>query len=411
MYKTRISEWGLRKYQKRSRKWTVVGNSKHPRDQERPHTHRLRTQVTDPRDVRRYWEHRGVRTECIIAQQTEIHTLEAGGCFNAIMPLSIMPEPMTNTERILINIRNYFAGSFEAGIWQSTDPRMSCKSMKGQGDAMIHLNALSQRCMTACRLLGNNHFQKAGQTLISATSKIKEILSAEDPMTLTYLFAVVAHIHQQRRHEIVLAILRQFSALAEILMGDRHPLHCICALLVSIHPSHFGETISKCSVSTGDHFESLVDPMCRSTLVSRGLHTREVDASQEMAHKTGVLQNLLSKCEAALPSFDVRTFEIRLALAFHHLENSDYVEAVKLDPSLLAPERYLQMWAQEANSYTEGLWIILDTHHIYDERRLLKMSLSHLRRSGLGPHDGRVPKWLDLLESRLLRQRHLSSTA
>ena len=352
-----------------------------------------------------------MRTECVIAQQTEFQILVTVGCFNALMPLRVLPEWITKTERILIIIRDYFAGSFEAGIWQSIDPRMSCKSTKSQGDAMIHLDALSQRCMTACRLLGNNHFQKAGQTLISATSRIKEILSAEDPMTLTYLFAVVAHIHQQRRHEIVLAILRQFSALAEILMGDRHPLHCICALLVSIHPSHFGETVSKCSVSTGDHFESLVDPMCRSTLVSRGLHTREVDASREMAYKTGVLQSLLSKCEDALGPFDVRTFEIRLALAFHHLENSDYVEAVKLDPSLLAPERSLQMWAQEASSYTEGLWIILDSNHIYDERRLLKMSLSHLRRSGLVPYNGRVPKWLYLLEARLLRQRHLSSTA
>ena len=410
MYKTRISEWSLRKYQKRSRNWTAVGNSKHPRDQQRKHTHRLRPQVTDPRDVHRCWEHRGIRNGIIIAQQTELHTPKVMDCLNTRMPLSTTPEPMTKTERILINIRNYFAGSFEAGIWQSTDPRVNCTSTKDQGDAMNHLEALSQRYMTACRLLGNNHFQKAGQTLICASSKIKDILSAEDPMTLTYLFAVVAHIPQQKRHEIVLAILRQFSALAEILMGNRHPLHCICALLVSIHPSRFGETISKCSVSTGDHFESLVDPMCRSSLVSRGLHTREVDASREMAHKTGELQNLLRKCEAALGPFDVRTFEIRLALAFHHLENSDYVEAVKLDPSLLAPERNLQMWAQQANTYTEGLWIILDSHHIYDERRLLKMSLSHLRRSELGSYNGRVPKWLDLLETRLLRQRHLSST-
>ena len=411
MYKTRISEWGLRKNHVWSRKLTVMRNSKHQRDQERTHTHRLRAHVTYSGDSQRYWEHSGVRTGCSVAQKTELHTLEAVGCFNAPMPLSMMPESMTKTERILINIRDYFAGSFEVGIWQSTDPRMSCKSTKSQGDAIHHLDALCQRCITACRLLGNNHFEKAGQILISATSKIKEILSAEDPMTLTYLFAVVAHIHQQRRHEIVLALLRQFSALAEILMGDRHPLHCICAFLLTIHPSHFGEIISKCSVSTGDHFESLVDPMCRSTLVSRGLHTREVDASREMAHKTGVLQNLLSKCEATLGPFDVRTFEIRLALAFHHLENSDYVEAVRLDPSVLAPEGNLETWAEEANSYTEGLWIILDSHHIYDERRLIKMSLSHLRRSGLSPWNGRVPKWLGLLETRLLRQRHLSSIA
>ena len=407
MYKTRISKWGLRKYQKRSRKGTLVCNSKHLREQEKPHTHSLRTQVTGPRVVHRYWEHRGVRTGCIIAQRAKSHTLEAVGYFNALMPLSTTPESMTETERILINIRDYFAGSFDAGIWQSTDPQMNCKSTKGQGDAMVHLDALSQRCITACRLLGNNHFQKAGQVLISATSKIKEILSAEDPMTLTYLFAIVAYIHQQRRHEIALAILRQFSALAEILMGGRHPLHSICALLVSVHPSHFGEIISKCSVSTGYHFESLIDPMCRSALVSRGLYIREVDNSREMAHKTCMLQNLLSKCEAALGYFDVRTFEIRLALAFHHLENADYLKVVEMGQSLLASERYLQIWTQEANSYTEGLWIIPSSRHNIAESCPLRTYLRDLRISGWGPHDGRVSKWLDLLEWWLLGQRHL----
>ena len=405
MYKSRINEWGLHKNQKRSRKWTVVRNSKHPRDQERPHTHRLQTQVTDPKDVHRYWEHRGARTGWVIAQQTELHTPEAVGYFNATRPLSIMLEPMTKTERILINIRDYFTGSFEAGIWQSTDPRVNCESTKGQGNAMIHLRALSQQCITACRLLRNNRFQKAGQTLISATSKIKEIVSAEDPMTLTYLFAVVAHVHRQSRHEIALAILRQFSALAEILMGERHPLHCICALLVTIHPSLFGEVISKCSVSTGDHFESLIDPLCRSALASRGVHIREVDINRAIAHKICMLQNLLSKCEAAVGYFDVRTFEIRLVLAFHHLENADYPEAVEMGRSLLAS--YLQLWTQEANSYTGGLWAIPSFHHNFAHRSPLEIYLRDLCMLGWGPRDGRATKWLDLLECWSLRRRHL----
>ena len=398
MYKTRISEWGLGKNQKRSRKLTVVRSSKHLRDEEKPYTHRLRTQVTDPNDVRRYWENRGMETECIIAQQTGSHALEAMGYFNAPMPLSRVPTPMTKTERILISIRNYFAGSFEAGIWQSIDPRVNCKSMKGQGDAMIHLRALSQQCITACRLLGNSHFQKAGRTLISATSKIKEIVSAEDPMTLTYLFAVVAYIHQQRRHEIALAILRQFSALAEILFGERHPLHCICALLASLNPFQFGEIISKCSVSTGDHFESLIDPMCRSALASRGVHIREVDTNREITHKISMLQNLLSKCEATLGYFDVRTFEVRLVLALHHLENSDYCEAVEMGRSLLASEWYLQMWTRETISYTGGLWAMPSSHHNFAHSCPLKIYLRDLRMLGWGPQDDRAVKRLDLLE-------------
>ena len=329
-----------------------------------------------------------MRTGCIIAQQTESHTLEAMGYFNTPMPLSIMPKPTTKTERILICIRDYFAGSFEAGIWQSTDPRKNCTSTKGQGDAIIHLRALTQQCITACTLLANNHFQKAGQTLISATSKIKEIVSAEDPMTLTYLFAVVAYIHQQRRHEIAVAILRQFSALAEILMAEKHPLHNICALLVAIQPSHFGEVVSKCSMSTGDHFESLIDPLCRSALASRGVHIREVDSNREMTHKICMLQNLLSKCEASIGYFDVRTFEVRLVLAFHHLENADYREAVEMGRSLLASKRYLPVWSQEKNSYTGGVWAMPSSHHNFAHRSPLEMYLRDLRVIGWGPHDG-----------------------
>ena len=385
--------------------------SKHPGAQTRSNTFRTHGRFVDYKDVVRYREHKSARLEDDIARTTRSYSSGTKDCFALLSP-STMLGPMTNPECVLISIRDYYRGSFEVGIWFTTDPRMNCKTTKAQEDAMARLDALSEQCIRACRLFVKNHFQEVGRTLISATSEIKDILSAEHPMTLTYLFAILAYIYQQRRHEVALAILRQFSALAGIMMGERHPLHLICAWLASIHPSQLENMFVKCSVSTGDHFESLVGPMCRSTLVSRCLFIREVDAGREMVHKTSLLQNLLSKCEANLGYFDVRTFEIRLALAFHYLKKRDYIEAIKLGRYILAHEQHLQMSAQEANCYSEGVWIVPNSHYAFDETYSVEMFLREaidLRMSGWGPYDGRATKWLFQLECWLLRQGHLSS--
>ena len=58
-------------------------------------------------------------------------------------------------------------------------------------------------------------------------------------MTPPCLFGVIAFIFQEKRHEIALAILGQFSSVAEIVLGDMHSLCRICGWLASVHSSQF----------------------------------------------------------------------------------------------------------------------------------------------------------------------------
>lgn len=326
MYKTRIKQWGLDKKNKEKEMRAIVRKKKQLRGHEQSTTFRIRGRPVQYKEVIRYWERKGVRIEDVVGQRGESKTPEAVDCFTPLRPPTMMPESMTNSERIFVSIRDYFKGCFETGTWFATDPRVSCQTTKVQEDAFASLNALTTKSETACVLFDNNRYQEAGQSLISAASEIKKILLAEHPMTLTYLLGLVAYTFQLRRHEIALTILRHFSALAKILIGDWHPLCCICGWLASIHPSQLEDVIARCSESTGDHFENLVGPLNRSTLVARLRFAQD----QNPSRGAYLLQDLLHKYEATLGSLDIRTCLFRLVLAWDYSKNSDYAEAVRL---------------------------------------------------------------------------------
>ncbi|CAF9943693.1 MAG: hypothetical protein ALECFALPRED_000967, partial [Alectoria fallacina] len=401
MYKKRIRQWGVRK-NKRCQMRAIARKTKQPGDQGKP------TRI-DYKDVVHYRKRKEeVRTDDIIAQRSESKFPEAVDCFISLPSPTVMLVPMAIAERILVSIRDYYKGSFETGTWLATDPRGSCETTKVKDNSLAHLYALREQSMAACMLFANNYFQAAGQNLISATSAIESILLAEHPMTLTCLFVLVAHMFQQRRHEIALSILRQFSALAQIRLGDRHPLRCICGWLASMHPSQILTVIVRCSESTGDNFRDLVGPMNWSTLVSRQEFLHEVDDEHDMGDKTFLLQELLRKCEATLGSLDVRTCEIRLSLAFHYMKNQHHAEAVKLGLIIISHAQYLGM------SAAEGLWIIANSQCAMNETCSAEVYLRvavDLRMAEWGPHDDRARHWLVILDGWLVRQGQLSTAA
>ena len=390
----------------------IVRRTKQLGDRGRSTTFRVRGRLVNYKDVVRYWKHKGLQVEDVLAQRLESKTPEAVDCFVSSPSPTMMPAPLETLERILISIQDYYKGSFEVGTWLTMDPRMSCKTTKGQEDAMAHLSALTQQCIIACRLFFSNQTRAAGRTLISAASEIKDILSAEHPMTLTYLFAIVVYMFQQRRHEIALAVLRQFSALAETLMGERHPLRCVCVWLASMHPSQTEEVIVKCSASICDQMESLVGPMSWSTLISRLIFILEVDAGRDLARKTSLLQDILDRCEAALEYLDPRISEVRLYSACHHLKIRGYVKALELGWEIVAHGQQLSIWTAAPPFYIEGLVIVAQSQYALGETFSAVMNLReaiNLRMSRWESYDHQVRDWLILLEGWLARDGQLSS--
>ena len=286
---------------------------------------------------------------------------------------------------------------------------MLCETRKPQADRYLHLNILCEQCHLACRLFGKHRFQDGGQTLVSATSGIKNILLEDDPMTLPDIFSMVMNMFRWRRGEIALTVLRHISALGKLYVGVGHPLVAICGWLASTDPSQLEEVIAKCSQSTGDHFESIIGPMNRSTLFSRLRHIQRV---RDKCRKGFLLQDLLRKCEATLGFPDRRTLEFRLSLAFHHFNQRDYVVAANLGRDIVAQAQHLERQGERTHFHCEGPYIIARSQYALGEIYLAEAHLHEaieLLTSHFGVLGVRVKTWLVQLEEWLVARGQLSS--
>ncbi|KAL9071458.1 MAG: hypothetical protein Q9161_004175 [Pseudevernia consocians] len=414
MYKTRIKQWGLDKKNKANEMRAIVRKKKQLGDQGMSTAFRVRGQLVDYVDVVRYWERKGVRIDDVIAQRSNSKTPEAVDFFVSLPSPTRTPESMTVPERILVSIRDYCKGSFETGTWVVTNPRKNCETTKVQEDPLAHLSALHTQSSLACKLFAGNQFEEAGQTLVSATSEIERILLAEHPDTLQCLFTTLASIFRQRRYEIALAILRQFSALAEILVGEGHPLRCICGSLASIHPSQFEDIIARCNRSASDQFENFLGPMNWSTLLSRIFLIKGVDLYSDMSYKASQLQGLLRKCEATLGFRDPRTFEIRISLVWYYYRKSDHVEAIRLGWDIVAYARHVHSSLYSTNLLTGGLWLVAASQYALGETDSAEAYLREaidIRLSEIGPYDDFAVHCLVILEEWLVEKGQLNSAA
>ena len=414
MYKTHIKQWGLDKKNKENEMRVIVRNKQQMDDQGKASAFRIRGRLVDYRDVVRYWERKGVRIEDVIAQRTKSVTPEAVKCFTAPQSPITTPESIAIPERILVSTRDYFHGSFESGTWLVTDPQRSCKTTKTEEDTLNDVNALYVQFMTACDLLNENCFPEGGQIMISATASIEKILLAEDPMTLTYLLTLFASLCRRRRHEIVLVILRQISALAKILKGKMHLLRSICSWLASLDQSRLEDFVVRSSRSVVDHFENILGHIHWSALISRLTFIQEIDFRQEMSHTRFLLQDLLRELEATLGSLDLRTCEVRRYLACIYSRDLKHVEAIRLGYDIAALAQRLYNLDDRTYHYAQGLSIVATSLYDLGETHSAEENLReaiNLRTSRRGPKDSRVAMWLLILDGWLVGQGQLSSAA
>ena len=415
MYKTRIKQWGLDKKHKENEMRAIVRKTKTLGSQGKSATFRVRGRLVDYKDVVSYFKRKNVRLEDVITRRTGSKTPEAVDCFMTVPSPITTPELIAIPERILVSIRDYFRGSFENGTWVMTNPEGVCETTRGQRNSLADLAQLDSDVSTACQLFGRNDFEGAGQNLIVATSRIKVIILAENPDTLHFIFKITQRFFQSKRHEVALAILRQFSALAEIILGKTHPIGCICGWLASIAPLQWETVIVKCIGSLADHFESLAGPLNISTLISRLEHiSSEVEAGHDMNQGLVLLKDLLHDCDTILGPQDDRTGQVRLCLAWFYFNLLDYAEAMRAGWDLITFAQHLVGQASKYNFYIGGLYIVAISERamgdIYSAEIHLREAID-LRTSKYGPNDSGVRKFLVVLERWLVEQGHFGSAA
>lgn len=378
----------------------IVRKNKKRSDQGKGSIIRVRGQLRDFAEVVRYWDRKGVSIDDIIARQTASPTPDAVELFTPVPSPILTSQVLIIPERMFRCIRDYFKGSFESGTWVKTHPHYPCCTIKDEANEADHyLIDLVSGCEVACSLLERSLFHEAGRSLIAATAKIKEILSAEHPESLFELFKLIVYVRRQKRDDMALIILRQFSALGKVLLGNEHPLSRICEWTGSVYASDFYDVATRCMENMADQFESFVGPMHQSTLWSR-LSLIQIISRNE-SRRIEMLEKLLAECEESLGRHDVRTLRVRGYLAEEYVAGSYYVEAETLSQKNIACSHHAQPVTARLHLQYESLYTVAKCQYALGE---VDLGISTLRRvidsriSIWGPKDGRARYWLLKLE-------------
>ena len=374
MYKRRIKQWGLDKNNKDDEMRAIVHKTKARLDQGKRTKIHVRGNAIGDKEVIRYWRRKGKSVDDVIAYRPASVTPEAVEIVTPVPSRVATPTSLAVPERIFAEIHDYFEGSFTSGNWVYDNPEEFCSTRKGQENPIVDLHILMNHSLAACHLFSNHRCQDAGRMLDSVFSKFKKILSAEHPQTLSQILDTVICVRIKGRNEMGMAILRQFCALGEIVVGKQHPLRLICGWLASAHAFQFDEIIARCFQSVTDQLESFVGPMHYSTLISRAGNINEIIYARDQREE--LLQNLLGQCELHLGSSDVRTHHLRYELARHHHVSGQHAETLRVGQDLFAHIQYGQSPSETSlHYYILGLYVVAHSQWALGQMSLAEASL------------------------------------
>ena len=413
MYKRRIKQWSLDKNNKDNEMRAIVRKTRARLNQGKVSQIHVRGKAVGEEEVIRYWRRKGKSIDEVITHRTASVTPEPVEIVTPVPSRVATPTSLAVPERIFTAIRDYYEGSFASGNWIYDNPELLCYTKRVQENSTDELKDLVNHSLTACALFSNHRYQEAGRTLISATSKLKRILLAEHPETLGYIFNMVIGVRRVGRDEIGMAILRQFCALGEFVVGKEHPLRLICGWLASADAFQFEEIIARSLQSVTDQLESFAGPMHLSTLMSRTYYLNNINRERDQNEEQ--LRNLLEQCELRLEPSNVRTHLLRYELASHYFNGGQHAEALRVGQDLIAHVQYGQTstWVY-SDYYALGLSIVANSQWNLGHMSLAEAALREaiaLRVSKWGTRDSTAGYWLVRLEGWLVKMGRWSCAA
>ena len=411
MYKKRIAQWGLDRRNKEMR--AIVRKHTQRATEGKPSQTRVRGKLIDFGEVLRYWERKGISIDDVIARRTSSPTPEAVKCFTPMSSPVTTPESLARPEQIFTTICNYCNGCFDAGTWVGKDPQRSCYSVKCHGEMYHNVTTFLQLNETAGWLFDIDAPQEPLETMVSADALIGKILFAEDPDTLLAIFRTVLRMFWSRRPEISAVTLRQFSALAETILGENHPFCLVCGWLVSMSPIQWEDVIAGAFQALGDRFEKILGPMHQTTLETRqrrilSCPTRSVGPEQS------AMQDLWYKCIGVLGPYDSRTLYVHFAMVEQFWNNGSFLETKQWSQSLVASAEQVQRFSYSKYYSAEGLLYLACSEW---ELQARTSAITHIRAaidvriSPFGADDARVLPWFVILEKWLSEQGQFREAA
>ena len=377
----------------------IVRKHKQRADQGRGSTIHVRGQIRTIVEAFRYWERKGVSIDEIIARKTASPTPEAVKFFTPVPSPILTPQVLAVPEVMFRSIRDYIKGSFESGMWFNADPLDACHSIKDEDNANYDWAVFVDECYLAYSLSRRDLSHEAEQTLSKAITRIKQILLAELPVTLTELLRLFAYLRSQEEAEMATFILRHFSRTSKALWGSEHPLSRIYEQFDKVSESDFGDISRRCVEIVASNFESSVGPLNSSTLCSRIDLIRV--GTQRGKGRIPKFQKLLGECENTLWSEDPRVMEIRGWLADECFHDGYYDDAMSLSQTNIAHCQDQSSMNIGSDNYSDDLYILASCQHALGEVDLGIATLHQaidVKISNWGTQDAQARRWLLTLE-------------
>ena len=396
MYKTHFKLWGLAKNNKEPEMRAIVRKHKERADQGKASAIHVRGQIRTIMEAFHYWERKGVSIDELIARRRASPTPEAVKFFTPLPSPILTPQVLAIPECMFRSIRDYIKGSFESGMWYSADPVNHCCSIKVENNTRNDMVDLVLECSLACSLSQMDLSYEAGQTLSKAIRKIKQVLLADHPTTLTIFLYLIQFLRSEEKAEMALAISQKFSVMAKALLGSEHPLSRICEWYDGVYESDYGDIVIRCVEIVTSHFESLVGPLHASTLYSRIYLIRI--GTQSRRARVQQFQRLLGECENTLRPEDPRMMEVRFCTADECLWEGRYDDALSFIQTNTA---HHQAQSSKDAGYSSDLCYLAMCQHALGEVDLGIATLHQavdVRTSILGTQEADGMRWLLLLE-------------
>ena len=237
-------------YKLRIKKWHIGRNIKEPELQYmlralaqrnlKPTEFRLRNRTVSIMDLEKYFTSRGrTLSHALRRQQSKSPVLarEDLRCYTPTPRIHRLDQDAP-FEKMLCNISNYVAGSWQNGNWTLSENNEPI-SIKGDAEAV---RIFADHMLQVPLLWMRKDCKGLAWNLAAASAKVADVVHAEAPETLRFLSIICVRNHEHP--EIVQRMLKQMSAFIGLKHGQQHPLGHICAILLSTNRNDLPNLLS-----------------------------------------------------------------------------------------------------------------------------------------------------------------------
>jgi Tetratricopeptide repeat len=327
MYKSHITKWKLDKKNKKHEIMALV-RKKTQRDAVGKGTaFYIRGRPADLEDAFRYLKRRKISINDAINQSAT--TPPDLRCYTpeAVPSPPTSPMALEAPERVLINIRNYVDGNFDARTWILKDDNAFCTSTKASRDEFVALNELFENINQACNFITQGWIPQAGYLLVKGTASIRDILGEDQPRLLARLSQSMQWLQRTGGQDISRVILRQFRDMSATVLSESHPLRQIFADVCNIDSDAHQELFMQIWELYLTAFEQRLGRYSPSAHRLRLGYIREIQGRIDRESAEALLRTMIDDCERLFGVTDDRYLNTLYLLALFLCQHGQFARA------------------------------------------------------------------------------------